>query len=107
MKNYVQTGTNLTLPAPRALTSGEGCLVGAIFGIAAETVDAGQDVDLVTQGVFALPKPQADVFAAGDGAYWDSAAKLATLVGTGNTRIGVAVAASAGATVNVRLNGVF
>jgi predicted RecA/RadA family phage recombinase len=107
MKNYVQTGINLTLPAPYDLTSGDGALIGAIFGVAAETVEEGADVDLVVAGVFALPKPEVDLFSVGDAVYWDDDAKLVTVVGTDNTRIGVAVAASAGATVNVRLNGSF
>jgi predicted RecA/RadA family phage recombinase len=107
MKNYVQTGTNLTVAAPYDLTSGDGCVVGSIFGVAAESVETGNDVDLVVAGVFALPKPEVDLFSVGDPVYWDDTEKLATIVGTDNTRIGVAVEASAGATVNVRLNGSF
>ena len=34
MKNYVQPGNTITLTAPYAVTSGDGLLVGSIFGIA-------------------------------------------------------------------------
>ena len=35
MKNYVQPGNTITLTAPYAVTSGDGFLVGSIFGVAA------------------------------------------------------------------------
>ena len=35
MKNYVQPGNTITLTAPYAVASGDGLLVGSIFGIAA------------------------------------------------------------------------
>ena len=34
MKNYIQPGKTISLAAPYAVTSGDGLLVGAIFGIA-------------------------------------------------------------------------
>ncbi len=35
MKNYVQPGNAITLTAPYAVASGDGLLVGSIFGVAA------------------------------------------------------------------------
>ena len=35
MKNFIQPGDSLTVSAPYAVTSGQGVLVGALFGIAA------------------------------------------------------------------------
>ncbi|GLK67046.1 DUF2190 family protein [Hansschlegelia plantiphila] len=109
MKNYVQAGVNLTLPAPYALKGGDGALVGLIFGIAAE--DAAQDgeVDLVTKGVFNLAKVGADAFAVGAAVYWNNTSKLATSTVGSNAKIGVAVSASVSgaASVAVRLNGAF
>ena len=109
MKNFVQKGENLTVPAPADVISGQGVLVGSIFGIAAETVLSGADVDLVTVGVFEMPKVSALAIAIGDKVYWDSAAKLVNKTASGNTYIGVATSAAANpsATVNVRLNGSF
>ena len=109
MKNYVQTGDNLTLAAPYDVSSGAGALVGVIFGVAAGDALTGEDFDSVTRGVFTLDKVGADDFSAGEAAYWDDAAKLITVVTAGNTRVGVAVAAAGAGTgtVQVRLNGSF
>jgi len=37
MKNFVQPGKTITLTAPYAVTSGDGLLVGSVFGVAAGT----------------------------------------------------------------------
>jgi predicted RecA/RadA family phage recombinase len=109
MKNYVQKGENLTVPAPADVLSGEGVLVGSIFGIAAETALSGADVDLVTEGVFDMPKVSALAIAIGDKVYFDAATKLVNKTSSGNTLIGVATTAAANpsGSVNVRLNGSF
>ncbi|MEC5321762.1 DUF2190 family protein [Aurantimonas sp. A3-2-R12] len=109
MKNYVQKGENLTLPAPYALSSGDGALVGSIFGVAAGDAAIGAEVDLVTEGVFVLPKVALDAMAVGTPVYWDDAAKLVTITATGNTKIGVSVATAVNpsGTTSVRLNGAF
>lgn len=108
MKNYIQTGDNLTLTAPYDVASGDGALVGAIFGVAAGDALEGDDVDLVTRGVFELPKTSALAIGLGDKLYWDDGSKVVNKTNT-NTLIGVAVsvAANPSATVNVRLNGSF
>ena len=66
-------------------------------------------MDVVTVGVFELPKVSTDVFAVGAAVYWDNNAKLMTSTTTSNTKIGVAVKAAANpsGSVNVRLNGTF
>ncbi len=109
MINYVQRGVNLTLPAPADIASGSVVSVGAIIGIAAESALSGADLDIVTLGVFTLPKVSALAVAIGDKVYWDATAKLVTNTASGNALLGVAVAAAAdpSGTVNVRLNGSF
>lgn len=109
MKNYVQKGENLTVPAPANVLSGEGVLVGSIFGIAAEDALSGVDVDLVTEGVFDMPKVSALAIAIGDKVYFDAATKLVNKTSSGNTMIGVATTAAANpsGSVNIRLNGSF
>ncbi|MEI4486365.1 DUF2190 family protein [Frigidibacter sp. MR17.14] len=109
MKNYVQKGENLTIAAPYNVASGGGAMSGLIFGVAAGDALSGADVDLVTVGVFDLPKVSTDVFAVGAAVYWDDTAKLLTSTTSGNTKIGVAVAGAGNpsGTVTVRLNGVF
>ena len=66
MKNYVQSGVVVTVPAPAALASGAGALVGTMFGVAQHAADSGAVVALAVSGVFDLPKVSTDVFAIGD-----------------------------------------
>ncbi|WP_426033204.1 DUF2190 family protein [Cypionkella sp. TWP1-2-1b2] len=109
MKNYVQAGENLTIPAPYAVTSGGGVKSGLIFGVASGDAESGADVDVVTKGVFDLPKVSTNVFAIGAACYWDDTAKLITSTSSGNTKIGVAIedVGNPSGSVNVRLNGAF
>lgn len=110
MKNYVQAGNDLTLDAPADVSSGDGVLIGAIFGVAAVDAVSGDPVDIRTRGVFSLPKAAVAV-AIGDLVYWDDTAKVATTDDDtgGNPKIGVAVAAAidSAAKATVRLNGAF
>ena len=57
--------------------------------------------------MFELPKVAADDFSVGEPIYWDSTPGIATVTSSGNTALGVAVAAAAvdAATVTVRLSG--
>jgi predicted RecA/RadA family phage recombinase len=105
MKNFVQPGDNLELIAPRALASGGGFLVGALFAVASTDAASGAVVEGVTRGVFDLPKA-AGAITQGAKVYWDNAAFNVTTTATNNTVIGVATqaAASADATVRVKLN---
>jgi len=109
MKNYVQKGENITVTAAAAATSGAGVLVGNLFGIAAGDAAIGEDLDLVTVGVFTMPKVATDVIAVGAPVYWDDSAKLVTTDDdTGNNpEVGLAVTAAANpsGSVNVRLHG--
>ncbi len=45
MKNFVQPGNTITLTAPYAVASGDGLLVGSIFGIAAGAAALGEPVE--------------------------------------------------------------
>jgi predicted RecA/RadA family phage recombinase len=107
LKNYVQKGDTLTIPAPAAVMSGEPVIAGAIVGIASGDAENGAPVDVVTVGIFELPKVAANAFAVGATVYWDATAELATSTASGNTKLGVSVvlAASTTATVTLRLSG--
>ncbi|KND16057.1 hypothetical protein ADZ37_25145 [Pannonibacter phragmitetus] len=111
MKNYVQPGNTLTLTAPYAVASGDGLLVGSIFGVAAGDAESGATVEAALTGVFDLKKVASQAWAAGDKVYWDNTNKEATKTATGNTLIGVATEAVAGGAGDVigrvRLNGSF
>src|SRR5579885_2417833 len=109
MKNYIQEGDMITVTAPAGgVTSGDGVVIGALFGVATKTAAAGETVTLATDGVFDLPKLVSAVIAAGDPVAWDDTAKQVNVPGTGRYPIGTAIeAAGNGATiVRVRLDGV-
>ena len=111
MKTYVQPGNTITLTAPYAVASGDGLLVGSIFGVAAGTAALGEAVETVVEGVYDLKKVASQAWAAGDKIYWDNTAKNTTKTLTSNTLIGVATEAVAGGAGDVvgrvRLNGAF
>ncbi|MBL4557289.1 MAG: DUF2190 family protein [Rhodobacteraceae bacterium] len=70
MKNYVQPGATLTLTAPYALTSGDGLLVGSIFGVAAGDAASGATVEAALTGVFDLTKIGSQAWTVGAKVYW-------------------------------------
>jgi len=111
MKNYVQPGNTITLTAPYAVASGDGLLVGSVFGVASGDAANGTSVEAALVGVFDLKKVASQAWAVGDKVYWDNTNKEATKTATSNTLIGVAteaVANGAGDVVGrVRLNGSF
>ncbi|MBX9926635.1 MAG: DUF2190 family protein [Hyphomicrobiaceae bacterium] len=111
MKNYVQPGNTITLTAPYDVASGDGLLVGAIFGVATGAAVNGDPIEAALVGVFDLNKVGSQAWAVGDKIYWDNTAKQATKTATDNTLIGVATEAvgnGAGETIGrVRLNASF
>lgn len=111
MKNYVQAGDVVTVPAPYALTSGQGAKTGQLFGVATGEAAIGADVALKTSGVFDLTKIGSQAWTVGALVYWDDTNKRSTTVATANLLIGVAVTAIAGGAGDtigrVRLNASF
>ena len=117
MNNYVQQGKTITVLAPYAVTGGGGVQVngtGVLFGIAVNSQNLGDNMEIVTEGVFDLVK-DTSTFVNGDYVYWDNTAKLCTSTATSNTKIGVAALTtpsgvnapgglSGDPTVRVRLN---
>ena len=103
MKNFVAVGNTLTLPAPAALTSGQGALIGSIFGVAQKDAASGEEVAFLVTGVLDLPKAPSQAWAVGAKVYWDNAARVTTTTASGNTLIGVAVAAAGASTASVRV----
>ncbi|MCY1287241.1 hypothetical protein D9M68_861210 [compost metagenome] len=108
MKNFVQHGDMITVPAPADTTSGKLIRVNGLIGVATTTQAEGAPVEIKTTGVFDLPKTSAQAWAVGNPIYAIAASGLLTNVaGTGNYLVGVAVevAANPSATGRVRLNG--
>lgn len=107
MKNFIQPGLNVTVDAPAGgAASGDGVLIGALFGVAAYTAPAGAPLEIATAGIFYLPKPAGTAFTVGAKLYWNALAKAVTATAAGNAWIGVAVegANASAPTVKARLN---
>ena len=107
MKNYIQTGENITITAASVGASGNGLLLGKLFGVLMADVEVGEDVELKLVGVFELPKTEAQAWAVGAAIYWDDTNKVCTTTATSNTKIGhaVEVAANPSTVGIVRLSG--
>ncbi len=109
MQNYKQPGCVLTLTAPYARDSGQGALVGAIFGVATSDVENGASGEFATEGVFELAKTASQAWTAGDRIYWNTSTKAVSNVATVGPFIGVATEAVAGGagdtTGTVKLSG--
>jgi predicted RecA/RadA family phage recombinase len=109
MKNFIQRGDMITVTAPAGgVTSGQGVLVGNLFGVAAKNAAEGESVEIAAVGVYELPKLASAVIAAGARVAWDDAVKQVVLPGTGKVPIGIATSAAGNgvATVRVRLDGI-
>ena len=107
MDNFVQAGSNLTLPAPAIVKAGDLVIIGALIGVASGSAASGENFDLVTAGVFELPKATGAI-TLGAGVYWDAVAKKVTTTSSGNTLCGYAVkaAGSPDATAKIKLKAV-
>jgi len=113
-KNFIQPGDVVTLTNEDhtdavTINSGEGFLVGSIFGVAQGDVAVGDDGEFDTRGAYDLAKVSAQAWTVGQKIYWDDSVKLCTTTSGGNTLIGVAIAVAdnPSATGIVRLNGSF
>ena len=103
MRNYVQPGNSLAIAVPYAggILSGQGVLVGALFGVAA--VDGAQNaiIEAATQGVFDITKEPALAITAGARVFWDNTNRRITT--TGNFQVGIASLAALAADTTVRV----
>lgn len=103
MKNFVQRGEVVTLPAPYNVTSGDGMLVGNIFGVATHSALSGAPVETNLVGAVDIKKAASQAWAIGDPIYWDPTGKVATKTLLADARlIGevlVAVGSGSGETV--------
>ncbi|MES2845635.1 MAG: DUF2190 family protein [Pseudomonadota bacterium] len=91
MQNFVQTGDVVTIPAPAAVSSGDGVLAGSLFGVAQTDAESGADVAIATRGVFDLVKAASQAWTVGARIYW-TGTECTTTAST-NKLIGVAVVA--------------
>ncbi|MCA0275864.1 MAG: DUF2190 family protein [Proteobacteria bacterium] len=98
MKNYVQPGNSLTVPAPAGgAISGKPVVIGSLRGFAASTAAEGGDVAIGRVGVYSYTKAAGTAWAAGDKVYYDATADNFTKTATNNTLFGFAAAPAASA----------
>ncbi|WP_322414335.1 DUF2190 family protein [Mesorhizobium huakuii] len=109
MKNYVQPGNCVTIPAAAVTASGDVVVAGSLVGIAAGSGAIGDPLDVEIGGVYDLPKVSALAIGIGDKVYFDPLTKLVNKTSASNSYLGVAIAAAANpsATARVRLNSSF
>lgn len=107
MRNFVKEGDTLAVTAPAAIASGQGVLVGQLFGVATGAAASGAVVEVVVEGIVTLPKATGAAINEGVRVFWDNAAGNVTATATGNMCIGLAVGpgnyASGATTINVKL----
>ncbi len=92
MKNYIQKGNLITIPAPYDVKSGDAVLQGAFFGFAATDAEKGEDVVVQTAGVFDVNKDNS-AFEIGDEVFWHATKKVFTKTSAEkvSAKIGIAV----------------
>jgi predicted RecA/RadA family phage recombinase len=106
MKNYIKSGRVITAAASRTLSSGDGMLIGSLFGVASTDVTSGSDGEFQTEGVFTLAKTSAEAWVQGDPIYWNDTTYKCDNSSAAGQLVGVAESAAANpsSTGRVRLN---
>lgn len=104
-----EEGENLPYVLPYDVTSGQGVLVGNVFGVAESNGKAGDSITLNLEGVWLLTKATGANTGGAFGtiAYWNNTTRAITAVSSGNTKVGsfFRTAADGDATAAVKLNG--
>ena len=105
MRNFIQPGNSLAVAVPYAggVTSGQGVLAGALFGIAAVDGSQNATIEVQTAGVFDLTKQPALAITAGARLFSDDTNRRATTTATGNYAIGIATQAALAGDTTVRV----
>jgi predicted RecA/RadA family phage recombinase len=102
MKTYMQPGRSITVAAPAGgVSSGDGVLIGNLFGIAQGDALATEDVEILTEGVADIAKTSALAINVGDRLFWDGTNKVANKTATAQVSVGVAVSAAANPSATV------
>lgn len=89
--NMHSDGVVVTVNAPANVVSGQGVLVGLLFGVAQTNAASGQPVAIATEGVFRLPKATGVAINEGVRVFWDNAAGNLTTTATSNNAVGWAI----------------
>ena len=102
--NYIQPGRSITVAAPTGgVLSGQGVLIGTLFGIAQYDAVEDAEVEILTEGVVEIGKTSALAIGVGDRLFWDDTNKLVNKTTTAQQQVGVAVAAAANPSATVKM----
>ena len=102
--NYIQPGRSITVAAPSGgVLSGDGVLIGTLFGIAQYDAVEGAEVEILTEGVVEIGKTSALAIGVGDRLFWDDTNKVVNKTTTAQQQVGVAVAAAANPSATVKM----
>jgi len=100
--NFIAGVDRWELPAPYAVTAGQGMLVGALFGVALANAASGANVSVSFEGIFDVTKEAPLAITQGSRLFWDNTNRRLTTTATGNFQVGIAVSAAASADTTVR-----
>ena len=105
MRNFIQPGNSLAIAVPYAggVLSGQGVLVGALFGVAATDGAQNAIIEAATQGVFDITKEPALAITAGARVFWDNTNRRITTTAPGNFQVGIATQAALAADSHARV----
>jgi predicted RecA/RadA family phage recombinase len=106
--NFKAKGDVITVVAPAGgYSSGDGVLVGGLFGVAMGDAALGEDCEVRLSGVFTLPKDNTLAIDQGDRVFWDDGNSEVDKTATAQVAIGHAVedAADVATTIDIRLAG--
>ena len=104
MKTYIQPSHTLTVTVPAGgVTSGQGVLIGTLFGIAQYDAVEGAELEILTEGVVEIAKTSALQIDVGDRLFWDATNKVVNKTATAQVCVGIAVSAAANPSGTVRI----
>jgi predicted RecA/RadA family phage recombinase len=96
MKNYVQPGNSLTVPAPSGgVVSGQPVVIGSLRGFASATAAEGEDVAIPRIGVYEVVKEAGVAWSIGDKLYLKADGSGFNKTASANTLFGFAALAAA------------
>lgn len=102
-QNHVQPGFAMPVTLAAKTEAGDPVLVGTIFGVALNSGDNGDTIEVATEQVWRLAKANPQVITQGAVLYWDAANGVLTNDddSAANPRAGVAFAAAASTDTHV------
>ena len=104
MKTYIAPGHSITITAPSGgVTSGQGVLIGTLFGIAQADAAEATEAEILTAGVVEIGKTSALQIDVGDRLFWDATNKVVNKTATAQVCVGIAVAAAANPSATVKM----